>query len=120
MPARCQAPCERNFNLSRAVFRSDQTDAAGSAGATGGASPNSGTALPGGAPGGAPRAARNSWGFAERTAYPGSVEHYRVELQRYVPPVPVYNARTLVKNFRATELAGVARELIVDWAEPVY
>jgi len=60
------------------------------------------------------------WGFPERIPYPGSVEHVRVETQRYIPVVPRYNARTLVKNFRATELSGVAADRIVDYAEPVY
>src|SRR5436190_2170965 len=39
------------------------------------------------------------WGFPERTAYPGSVEHVRTDLQRYLPMAPVRNAKTLFKNF---------------------
>jgi len=60
------------------------------------------------------------WGFPERIPYPGSVEHVRVGTQRYMPVVPHYNARTLVKNFRATELPGVGPDRIVEYAEPVY
>jgi hypothetical protein len=66
-----------------------------------------------------PRFSR-AWGFPERTSYPGSVEHVRVEWQRYVPVVPVYNAKTLLKNWRATMLPGIAKERIVKYAEPVY
>jgi len=60
------------------------------------------------------------WGFPERIPYPGSVEHVRVGTQRYMPVVPHYNARTLVKNFRATELRGIAPDRIAEYAEPVY
>ncbi len=60
------------------------------------------------------------WGFPERIPYPGSVEHVRVELQRYIPVVPLYNARTLVKNVLAVDLPGIAKERIRDYAEPIY
>jgi hypothetical protein len=62
----------------------------------------------------------NLWGFPERTAYPGSVEHVRVELQRYIPVAPIYNTKTLVRNWRATELPGVAKERVTPYAEPIY
>jgi hypothetical protein len=62
----------------------------------------------------------DAWGFPERTAYPGSVEHVRVEWQRYIPVAPVYNAKTLLKNWRATTLPGIAKDRIVKYAEPVY
>ena len=61
-----------------------------------------------------------TWGYAERLPYPGSVEHVRVDEQRYIPVVPQCNARTLIKNFRATELPGLAAGRIVDYAEPIY
>ena len=60
------------------------------------------------------------WGYPERLPYPGSVEHVRVDTQRYIPVVPRYNARTLIKNFRATELPGVPAARIAAYAEPVY
>jgi len=60
------------------------------------------------------------WGFPERTPYPGSVEHVRNNLQRYVPPVPIFNARSLVKNFLAAEIKGVADDRVTNYAEPVY
>ena len=66
------------------------------------------------------QAAPSAWGFPERIPYPGSVEHVRVQLQRYTPVVPVYNAKTLIKSFRSTELPGIARERIRDYAEPIY
>jgi hypothetical protein len=62
----------------------------------------------------------NLWGFPERLAYPGGVEHVRDELQRYIPVVPIYNAKTLVKNWRATELLGIAGDRVTSYAEPVY
>lgn len=60
------------------------------------------------------------WGFPERIPYPGSIEHVRNNLQRYVPPVPIFNARSLLKNFLAAEISGVASERVTDYAEPVY
>ena len=66
------------------------------------------------------QAAAKPWGFPERLPYPGAVEHVRVQMQRYIPVVPVYNAKTLRKNFLATELPGVAQERIIDYAEPIY
>lgn len=60
------------------------------------------------------------WGFRERIPYPGSVEHVRVAVQRYMPVAPVYNARTLLKNWRATELPGLDKSRITEYAEPVY
>ncbi|MFQ5807988.1 MAG: hypothetical protein ACE5JM_00085 [Armatimonadota bacterium] len=59
------------------------------------------------------------YGQPEFLAYPGSVEHIRRELQRYVPPYPVYNARTLRKNFILNEMPEYA-DRCVKWAEPVY
>ena len=60
------------------------------------------------------------WGYAERIPYPGSVEHWRGEANSYFPPVPRFNAKTLIRNFRATELPGVAADRVMDYAEPVY
>ena len=59
------------------------------------------------------------YGQPEFVAYPGSVEHVRREMQRYVPPYPVYNAATLRRNFVLGEMKGYA-EKYVEWAEPVY
>ena len=66
------------------------------------------------------QSAPKPWGFPERLPYPGAVEHVRVGLQRYVPVVPIYNAKTLVKNFPATELPGVKGDRVIEYAEPIY
>ena len=68
----------------------------------------------------AEQASARPWGFPERLPYPGAVEHVRVQMQRYIPVVPIYNAKTLVKNFLAPELPGVAKDRLVDYAEPIY
>jgi len=56
---------------------------------------------------------QNQW-----VPYPGSVEHYRVFNYR-IHPVPLYNHRTLVKNFPAGELGGVTAQMKETFAEPV-
>jgi hypothetical protein len=66
------------------------------------------------------QAAPEPWGFAEHIPYTGSVEHVRVQLQRYTPVVPVYNARTLIRNFPAVDLPGISKNRIRDYAEPIY
>ena len=60
------------------------------------------------------------YGFPEYIPYTGSVEHVRIEWQRYIPVVPRFNAKTLVKNFLAARIPGVDPGRIVDYAEPVY
>ena len=62
----------------------------------------------------------NQWGYPERLPYPGSVEHVRVGYQRYVPVAPLYNAKTLVKNFLAADLPDLAPIRVIDYAEPIY
>jgi hypothetical protein len=59
------------------------------------------------------------WGNAQIQLYPGSVEHYRTEENKYLPPWSLFNAATLLKNFRATELSE-AKGRIEEYAEPVY
>jgi len=66
------------------------------------------------------QSATKPWGFPERLPYPGAVEHVRITYQRYVPVVPIYNAKTLVKNFLATELPGVSADRKLEYAEPIY
>ena len=66
------------------------------------------------------QSATEPWGFPERLPYPGAVEHVRITYQRYVPVVPICNAKTLVKNFLGTELPGVTGDRITDYAEPIY
>ena len=66
------------------------------------------------------QAAPKRWGFPERLPYPGTVEHVRVGIQRYMPVVPIYNAKTLIKNFCSTELPDVTKNRIIDYAEPIY
>jgi hypothetical protein len=62
----------------------------------------------------------NNWGWPEMIPYPGSLEHVRNEMQRYLPMYPMYNARTLVRSFRATALPGIDHDRIVKHAEPVF
>ena len=59
------------------------------------------------------------YGLPEFLAYPGAVHHDRNEWQRYVPSCPVYNHRTLVKNFVLKDIQPYAAKC-VDFAEPVY
>ena len=60
-----------------------------------------------------------AWGHPMPELYPGSVEHYRGEQEKYLPIWPMVEATSLVKNFRATELPGAAGR-IEDYAEPVW
>jgi len=59
------------------------------------------------------------YGQPEFQAYPGAVHHLRRDLQRYVPPYPMCNAKTLVKNFVLNQMAG-HKGRCVEFAEPVY
>ena len=65
------------------------------------------------------KASPGPWGFPERIPYPGSVEHVRIETQRYIPVVPLCNAKTLVKNFTAADLPGVQAR-VIEYSEPIY
>lgn len=62
----------------------------------------------------------SKWGWPEMVPYPGAVDHTRLHRQRYLPVYPLYNARTLVKNFRATEIPGIDPKSVVPYAEPIY
>lgn len=62
---------------------------------------------------------RGAWAKPELVNYPGSVEHFRIEGQRYLHPVNPCNFRTLVRNFRAVDLPGVASAAKEQFAEPV-
>jgi len=66
---------------------------------------------------GDPRPAK--YGQPEFLAYPGAVHHLRHFLQRYVPPYPLNNHKTLVKNFILHEMAQTKGQCI-DFTEPVY
>ena len=59
------------------------------------------------------------YGQPEFLAYPGAVHHLRHFMQRYVPPYPLNNHNTLVKNFVMHEMAQTKAQCI-DFAEPVY
>lgn len=59
------------------------------------------------------------YGQPEFLAYPGAVHHVRREYQRYNPPYPLFNARTLVKNFVLSGMAAF-RDKCTAFAEPVY
>lgn len=60
-----------------------------------------------------------TYGQPEFLAYPGAVHHIRNEWQRYVPSYPVYNDKTLVKNFILDRMPEY-RHKCVEYAEPVY
>ena len=60
-----------------------------------------------------------AWGNPELQLYPGSVEHYRGEQQKYLPSWALVEATSLVKNFRLTDLPAAAGK-VEDYAEPVY
>jgi hypothetical protein len=59
------------------------------------------------------------WGQPEFLPYSGSVEHVRSSLQRYIPPYPVYNKYSLVKNFVLNEFRST-RDNCVEFAENIY
>jgi len=59
------------------------------------------------------------YGQPEFLAYPGAVHHLRHFLQRYVPPYPLNNHKTLVKNSILHEMPAY-RGQCIEFAEPVY
>ena len=59
------------------------------------------------------------YGHPEFLAYPGAVHHLRGFLQRYLPPLPIYNHNTLHKNFILHQQPDYAGRC-TDFAEPVY
>lgn len=59
------------------------------------------------------------WGHPQFLPYPGSVEHVRHHLVRYLPPYPRYNHHTLARNFVLKDHPST-RERCVDHHEPVY
>jgi len=59
------------------------------------------------------------YGHPEFLAYPGAVHHVRYFLQRYLPPYPLYNHRTIRRNFVMHQLPDYAARC-VEFAEPVY
>jgi len=59
------------------------------------------------------------YGQPEFLAYPGAVHHLRHFLQRYVPPYPLNNAKTLVRNFILHEMRGYG-DKCVRFEERVY
>jgi len=63
---------------------------------------------------------RPAWGWPERLPYKGSVEHVRTMIQKYLPAVPLFDADSLVHNFRAWELPDVTAARVRTFAEPVY
>lgn len=56
----------------------------------------------------------------ERQAYPGSVEHVRHWMMKYVPALPFYNQRSLVKNFIMKDLYADTPGALVDFQERIY
>lgn len=74
-----------------------------------------------GHPGADPDPAKNrpAWGKPEYLNYPGSIEHYRMQDQKYVFALNPFNERTLVRNFIAVEMAGARTGMKETYAEPV-
>lgn len=52
--------------------------------------------------------------------YPGSVEHWRTYMQKYMPIRSFFDEQSQVRNLVAAELGGVAKERIEEYAAPVY
>lgn len=71
-----------------------------------------------GQPGVDPSKGRKRFLHNQWLPYPGSVEHYKMFNYR-LHPVPIYNHRTLVKNFAAGDLSGVTKAMQETFAEPV-
>lgn len=59
------------------------------------------------------------WGHPQFLPYEGSVEHVRHEVQRYVPPYPVYNHTTLTHSFVLGERESL-RDKAGPFEEPVF
>ena len=58
-------------------------------------------------------------GYPEFVNYPGSIEHYRIQDQKYIPPVCPYNERSLVKNFILVEQKNTPKSMIERFQEPI-
>ena len=56
----------------------------------------------------------------ELDLYPGSVEHYRAYMFKYMPIRSFFDRQSQLRNFVAAELAGVDRAQVERYAEPVY
>ena len=60
------------------------------------------------------------WDKPEYVSYPGSIEHFRNQNQKYIYPINPFNHRSLIKNFLAHELPGIDAKLVEEFAEPVH
>lgn len=56
----------------------------------------------------------------EWTLYPGSVEHWRTYMQKYMPIRSLFDRQSQIRNFIAAELPGVPRSRIEAYAAPLY
>jgi len=56
----------------------------------------------------------------ERQLYPGSVEHYRGYMFKYMPIRSMFDQQSLIKNFPAKDIPGVKPAQVEAYAEPVY
>ena len=73
-----------------------------------------------GHPGADPSKGRHPWErYPEFQSYPGSVEHFRVDEQKYIPPLNPFNLRSLICNFKAAQLPGVDAKLKEPYGEPI-
>ncbi|MBI4026864.1 MAG: hypothetical protein HY360_17905, partial [Verrucomicrobia bacterium] len=52
--------------------------------------------------------------------FPGSVEHFRAYMTKYLPIRPMLDKQSLLRNWKAPELAKIANAATEDYAEPVY
>ena len=73
-----------------------------------------------GHPGADPSKGRHPWErYPEFQSYPGSVEHFRVDEQKYIPPLNPFNMMSLICNLEAAELPGVDANLKERYGEPI-
>ena len=52
--------------------------------------------------------------------YPGSAEHWRDYWLKYTPTRSMYDKQSMVKNWIVSELPGIPKDRVGEYAEPVY
>lgn len=58
--------------------------------------------------------------YPELQLYPGSVEHFRSYMYKYMPVRFMFDRQSQLKNFMAKDLPGVSAGQVEQYAEPVY
>ena len=78
--------------------------------------------LPGGPMAGyvLPKSPQNTGDGPEVELFPGSVEHWRGYMMKYVPMRSFFDVQSLLKRWIAAEQPGVPKNLIEQYASPVY